>query len=1102
MDNGQILLVNLAKARKERLKQLLLSAYRKAYPKQVRQGEPLPPKNLEYIVQNKTHLEMQYITNIYSIINNFMNYICSPSPYNFENEFHNKIKSMISKIDTFFKGIDYKYGISGSNAWYNLFGDIAPTLSDYELSAINKYNTKEYLFFIRNTSSERLDLFKLEIIRELKKITDYLNINIQKALGELIGNEEFSYFNGKEVFVGFKPYLNEKKLLDNAFSFSIILYIAKPDAIIPENEIIINNTFRDNQEFDIFISDYKKLELDVANNKKRNGPYLVPTKYYQLASYIGKYKIYQMRYIDDYFNFVYDPIPGLREEIEEVEEEKPKIERRKRKTRQEEEDELIEEQYAKALNRELQQAGRNARARLREIARNDAPKVTRIQDGEQEQRIISGVNDMMSGGGKRRINKKKGGEFNDDDPNGFVKIKLFTFTFNYFDKIRKPTVTTIEKELEEKENQLFDNFDKLLAKKEEKHERYFGIEGLYILNKIMDQKVYIQRNRYNPYKIRNYIFEKFILSEYYPKPIQKIEKMWYITDIFEKTFKQQNIVKEFVYNNMKKDILEVHPELKDFKEKIESDVIELFRPYINKTIFNINDELSKMEFYILDVDRTETEKSRGDEKLTGVFILGGDALNRYKYNATKTNDIDAKIYIPMKIPYANNDKTNIDSGYHNEEKIFRCITSNLIKLLAYLENNKKTLFEKLQTPEISHKEISEGSDDNKYIVDVNFVTDDPKFVNFKFRKSGKPSFPVDLYSIDYKCEFKITISDKIIIIPINIAFIDVVVKQEGKNIYNKFSVFAENKLPLARLEFLLSDLLNTYNENDLSLLRFFAGKSDKDYIRLNLLWNLYFQQKSDKPIYSIDSENIIHFRNETNQQNNERLNAITNYTVNTSSIDEGGDKLYISIMQILNGLIEKRKIKRIAQFSDYENPNLYITPVVSMDTDVKTGGRAELMQQNTVSYYSNNPQYSEKYIVRKGYDDKYMTVQPYEEEEKIDIDYRYNENNITKDLMSLMNVSFTEMEQKIAYVDEKDFRKYNQLDAFNNQFYSEFVKILKPEYKLKNDDIMTLKFTRLARNMKRLDENTNIFFGKKKMSERVSSKINKKITDYEEDNDD
>ena len=46
---------------------------------------------------------------------------------------------------------------------------------------------------------------------DLKKITDYLNINIQKALGELIGNEEFSYFNGKEVFVGFKPYLNEKK---------------------------------------------------------------------------------------------------------------------------------------------------------------------------------------------------------------------------------------------------------------------------------------------------------------------------------------------------------------------------------------------------------------------------------------------------------------------------------------------------------------------------------------------------------------------------------------------------------------------------------------------------------------------------------------------------------------------------------------------------------------------------------------------------------------------------------------------------------------------------------------------------------------------------
>jgi hypothetical protein len=302
--------------------------------------------------------------------------------------------------------------------------------------------------------------------------------------------------------------------------------------------------------------------------------------------------------------------------------------------------------------------------------------------------------------------------------------------------------------------------------------------------------------------------------------------------------------------------------------------------------------------------------------------------------------------------------------------------------------------------------------------------------------------------------------------------------------YNKFSVFAENKLPLARLEFLLSDLLNTYNENDLSLLRFFAGKSDKDYLRLNLLWNLYFQQKSEEPIYSIDTENVISFTNEDNKQINRKLNAIGDYT-----IDQASDKLYISIMQILNGLIEQRKINNIKQFGDYENPNLFNAP----DDTMKTGGKYETYYDDSRTLIRNN--YDEKY-------NKYVSVyeQPVQEEfVEVDIDYRYNESAITKDLMSLMNLSFTEMEQKIAFIDDKDIKNYNALDAFNNQFYSEFVRILKPEYKLANDDVMSLRFTRLFRNIKRLDENTSIFFGKKKMSEKLSSRIKKKVIEDEED---
>ena len=1011
MDNAELLLVNLAKARRERFKQVILNIYKKKYlTSSVREREPLPPKNLEFIIQNKMHLEMQYITNIYSIISNFINYVYNSDKIETEILDLINFKNLIEYINKSLGSSNYKYGISGSNAWYNLFKDITPVLSDYELSAISKYNTKEYLFIIRNKSDEELLIFQLNIIKKLKEIRSNLNKYVQLALKELAEDkDQFSYFNGKDVYVGITPYINNQMLFDNCFSFSINLYIANPDTIIPENEIVINNnTFATNSEFDNFMKECERLK----NNGNK------PTEVYQVASFIGKYKQYEKKYTDD--NFEYVLIPKMQQM--EVKEEKPKIIRTKRKTLEEQEKEENEKKYAKALNYEMQKEGRLARYKIRTEA----------------------TNEQMKTGGKKinKKNNKKGGKFT-DDVTGFIKIKLFTFSFNYFNKI-EPIVTSVQKELKDNETLLFDNFDKLLAIKEDTREEYFGLEGLYILNKIMDNRDYIERNRYNPYKIRNFIFKKFILSEKYSNPIEKVEQIWYIIDIFEKTFKKQNIIKEFVYNNMKIDILEVHPELKKIKEIIETGVIEILRPYINKTIIDINDELNtKIKF---DIDKTE------DEKLPGIFILGGDALNRYQFNATKTNDIDSKIYIPVKIPYSKNDPLNIESGLKNEKTIFRCITKHLIKLLTYLENNKITLFEILKTSELSHTEILIDRED-KIIVDVNFITEDPNMVNFKFRKSGKPNFPVDLYSIDYKCEFKITLREKIMIIPINISFIDIVVKQEGNNYYNRFSVFANNNLPIAKLEFLLSDLLNTYNENDLSLLRFFSGKTDKDYVRLKLLWDLYFKQKSATPIYSIDENNIIHFIDEINKKNNKKINAVIDYTVDEKN------KLYSSIMDILESSIDKKRINNIKQFGDYRNPTL--------DFDVKTGGKGTEFIQNL----------SVKLLDSKKTNNKYKSIQP-SEREIFDVDYRYTQTNITDDLINLSNI-----ENDVIINDTSPFT------SFNNEFYSEFALILTPEFILENDNVMLFGSIKLVSDIKKMANNANIFFDKKQISETILSKI-------------
>jgi len=139
-------------------------------------------------------------------------------------------------------------------------------------------------------------------------------------------------------------------------------------------------------------------------------------------------------------------------------------------------------------------------------------------------------------------------------------------------------------------------------------------------------------------------------------------------------------------NEMKRDIIKYNPSLNEFRINIETNIIEILRPYINKTILILMKNWENWNFiWLIKINRYW--KSRGNEKLTGIFILGGDALRRYNNDASITKDIDAKIYIPINIPFGNDE--NIDSESHNEENVFRCVTSNLIKLLTFLENNKE-----------------------------------------------------------------------------------------------------------------------------------------------------------------------------------------------------------------------------------------------------------------------------------------------------------------------------------------------------------------------------------------------------------------------------
>ena len=443
MDNGESeLLANLAKARRERFKQIILSVYKKNTLSRY-----IPPK-LDFIIQNKTHFEMQYITNIYAIINSFIEYICRDGYM--DTDISILFKTLINKIDELITSENYKYGIFGSNAWYNLFKNIEPLLSDYELSAINKYNTKDYIFIIKDTKDkEDLEFITINI---LKEITDILNTYVQKALLETKTDEKFSFFRGKQLYIGLTPNSNSKTLLNNATIFSITLFISNPDEEILESEIIVNEIFRRKSDYINFKQEYNALISNVRKRKRnKDYKYQLPNKEFQLSSYIGKYR-------------------GRRITESEISE----VSSSKRKQ---------SDEYIKFFDRDALNAGRAARAAKR----------------TEKQELLSSIKKPKNGGNKK--NKNGGAILNTDS---FLKFKLFTFSFNF-----------IENPISDNEKLLFDNFHTLLANEEdEENEKYFGLEGLYILNKIMENRIFIPREKYNPYKIRNYIFEKFITSSF------------------------------------------------------------------------------------------------------------------------------------------------------------------------------------------------------------------------------------------------------------------------------------------------------------------------------------------------------------------------------------------------------------------------------------------------------------------------------------------------------------------------------------------------------------------------------------------------------------
>lgn len=375
---------------------------------------------------------------------------------------------------------------------------------------------------------------------------------------------------------------------------------------------------------------------------------------------------------------------------------------------------------------------------------------------------------------------------------------------------------------------------------------YLNLFGLYIFLQLGIKKIFVPKG-YNIFKIREIIFDKLVLFGGYRTPTLKK-----IVEQYNATFINTTLFDNFFYTDLQKIYALSYEPIATIINQMEINIIETLRCYINKTMININKAVRELKPEI------------------GLFVVGGDALRRYKNDISVTKDIDCKIYLPKKLLT----KDLID-------EINSIIISELLTLVCYLIENSDKIF----------TEVISVHETELYKIDYELINDDPNIKNFRYRQIFKNPFPVDLYSLDYRCKINVEVKDNInpdmntkFFYNYDIAFLDVVLEiLDVESTYYNDNAILSNEIPISKLEFLLRDLKNTYNSDTSSLLRFIGGKITKDYVRYNALLELIKKNK-----FKYSSEPLIIEKRES--PNDENL-----YVLSYRPIEEGEQATDISL---------------------------------------------------------------------------------------------------------------------------------------------------------------------------------------------------------------
>ena len=488
---------------------------------------------------------------------------------------------------------------------------------------------------------------------------------------------------------------------------------------------------------------------------------------------------------------------------------------------------------------------------------------------------------------------------------------------------------------------------------------YLNLYGLFICLKIITTKIYIS-DKYNEQKIREQLFNNIILvDEYKTKALKDIAEKY--KKVFD-TPSNNCLYSDKIYTyHLLRLYANTYSEIEQNINNIEIKIIDVLRPYINETILKINNSLRLLN-------------KEYDDKIFGIFVAGGDALRRYKNDISQTKDIDSKIYVQQ---------SNIDD-MDFMSKMDNLILIELCNLVCFLIINTEKLFQNIDKTYTT-------SDNHEIQYELSNKNQDRGQTNFRYRQVYKnKDFPVDLYSLDYRCKIKITLNDDndtMLEYEYKIAFLDVVVEALDNFKYEQYeqqgikkqNVVYSNGIPISSLEFLINDLNKTYHNDQSSLARFVNGKISKDEERYKALLSI---KAEDKFIYSYKPFKKEKFRSDESIGLNKTQYI---YVYNKDEEDVETDEIKLPILfekdeEDKETIYTRHDLDRLNSFDLIKNDS-----VLSIFTNLN-----KLYLKNFQTLYIWNNQKIYNFSVNglvKRLDKRGGSINPYEFDENNELDY-------------------------------------------------------------------------------------------------------------------